>query len=180
MTARDVIVIDGGFSTQLSVHVTNAIDGDPLWSARSNSTNPELVIQTHLDFLKAGSDVILTNTYQASVEGFVEHLGLNKEESMELIKFTVGLAHKARDQYLKETKTTGLRAGFPWIVGSVGSYGAHLHDGSEYSGKYADLVPKQTIINWHRPRIQAVVEAGVDGLAIETIPCKVFSFLLFQ
>lgn len=25
---------------------------------------------------------------------------------------------------------------------------------------------------WHRPRIQALVEAGVDLLALETIPCQ--------
>lgn len=26
----------------------------------------------------------------------------------------------------------------PLVVGSVGPYGAHLHDGSEYDGSYAD------------------------------------------
>lgn len=25
---------------------------------------------------------------------------------------------------------------------------------------------------WHRPRMQALVEAGVDLLALETIPCQ--------
>lgn len=25
---------------------------------------------------------------------------------------------------------------------------------------------------WHRPRVQALVEAGVDLLALETIPCQ--------
>lgn len=25
---------------------------------------------------------------------------------------------------------------------------------------------------WHRPRIEALVEAGVDILALETIPCQ--------
>lgn len=30
-----IVVIDGGFSTQLAFHVKTAnIDGDPLWSAR--------------------------------------------------------------------------------------------------------------------------------------------------
>lgn len=61
----------------------------------------------------------------------------------------------------------------PWIVGSIGPYGAHLHDGSEYTGTYADVVSKDTIKKWHRPRLNAVIEAGVDALAIETIPCLV-------
>lgn len=31
----------------------------------------------------------------------------------------------------------------PLIVGSVGPYGAHLHDGSEYDGSYADTTTVQ-------------------------------------
>jgi homocysteine S-methyltransferase len=88
----DVVVVDGGFSTQLSKHV-GPVDGDPLWSARFNYTNPEAIVRTHMDFLEAGADLILTNTYQASVEGFSEHLSLTHDESVELIKTTVKLAH---------------------------------------------------------------------------------------
>lgn len=56
------------------------------------------------------------------------------------------------------------------IAGSVGSYGACLHDGSEYRGDYVKKVPLELIKTWHRPRISALVEAGVDFLAFETIP----------
>lgn len=56
------------------------------------------------------------------------------------------------------------------IAGSVGPYGASLHDGSEYTGSYMDKVSKETILSWHRPRIMALMEEGVDLLAIETIP----------
>lgn len=102
MSPGKMIVIDGGFATQLSVHVGDRVDGDPLWSARFNATNPNAVIQTHLDFLKAGADAILTNTYQASVEGYMQYLGLTENESIELIKATVKLAHAARAMFLKE------------------------------------------------------------------------------
>lgn len=64
-------------------------------------------------------------------------------------------------------------SGKPLIVGSVGPYGASLHDGSEYTGSYAKTTPIETIREWHIPRIKALVEAGVDLLALETIPCKV-------
>lgn len=52
MPEDNIQVIDGGFSTQLGLHVGESVDGDPLWSARFNATNPEAVIQTHLDFLQ--------------------------------------------------------------------------------------------------------------------------------
>lgn len=48
----DIVILDGGFSTQLSCHITQPVDGDPLWSARFLATQPEAVLNTHLDFLR--------------------------------------------------------------------------------------------------------------------------------
>jgi len=171
MVLSKVLVIDGGFATQLTVHVGKSVDGDPLWSARFNATNPNAVMQTHLDFLNAGAEAIITNTYQASVEGYNEYLNYNTDQSIKLIKDTVKLAHIARSTFLSSEGAQNAVVSIPWIIGSIGPYGAHLHDGSEYSGSYADKVSKETIKDWHRVRIDAVLAAGVDALAIETIPC---------
>lgn len=54
------------------------------------------------------------------------------------------------------------------ISGSVGPYGAFLADGSEYRGDY--VVPKDEMKAFHRGRIEALAQAGVDVLACETIP----------
>lgn len=102
MVIDKVKVIDGGFATQLTIHVGKQVDGDPLWSARFNATDPKSVVQTHLDFLESGASVIITNTYQASVEGYMEYLDLEEEQCIDLIKDTVKLAHLAREKYLKE------------------------------------------------------------------------------
>ena len=59
----------------------------------------------------------------------------------------------------------------PLIAGSCGPYGAALHDASEYTGSYAKSVSPEMLINWHRPRIETLIDAGVDMLALETIPC---------
>lgn len=114
---KNVVIIDGGFSTQLARYVGSNIDGDPLWSARFNAVNPEAVIQSHLDFLSSGAEIILTNTYQASVEGYQEYLNLNREESCELIKSTVKLAHIARDKFLSSRVE---RERQPLIFASIG------------------------------------------------------------
>lgn len=55
-------------------------------------------------------------------------------------------------------------------MGSVGPYGASLLDGSEYSGNYIDSINLKVLADWHKPRIQALVEAGVDIVLFETIP----------
>ena len=78
----------------------------------------------------------------------------------------------------------------PLVAGSVGPYGACCHDGSEYTGNYVDVMTTearlmmvandeggacdlQALIEWHRPRIRQLLDAGVDLLAIETIPAMV-------
>lgn len=53
-------------------------------------------------FFPAGADLIITNTYQASVDGFMEHLKLSEKESYDLIKESVKLAKIAREAYKKE------------------------------------------------------------------------------
>ncbi|RVE74119.1 hypothetical protein OJAV_G00037880 [Oryzias javanicus] len=72
-------------------------------------------------------DVITTATYQASVEGFVTHLGISAERTRELLMSGVHLAREAVKKF--GSGNTG-----PLVAGSIGSYGAYLHDTSEYTG----------------------------------------------
>ncbi|KOC69269.1 Homocysteine S-methyltransferase ybgG [Habropoda laboriosa] len=169
---QEVKVLDGGFSTQLGTYVGDTIDGDPLWTARFLVTHPEAVVSTHLDFLKAGADIIVTNTYQVSIDGFSKYMNIPEEESLNLVCKAVDYAKKAVNLYKKciENEENIVNAN-PLIAGSVGPYGACLHDGSEYSGKYCSTVTEEILVNWHRPRVQKLVDSGVHMLAMETIPC---------
>ncbi|XP_068140104.1 uncharacterized protein Bhmt [Drosophila tropicalis] len=168
-----VLVKCGGFSSQLSRNLDQKVDGHPLWSSRFDASNPEAVIKTHVDFLQSGADIILTNTYQSSVEGFMKHLQITREKSIELIAKSVNLAQQAKDNYLKDAATKGrhIEHGLPLILASIGPYGAHLHDGSEYTGNYSDQVQTELLQKWHKVRIDTCLLNGVDGLAVETMPC---------
>jgi homocysteine S-methyltransferase len=55
------------------------------------------------------------------------------------------------------------------VAASIGSYGAFLHDGSEYRGDYGLTVAE--LRGFHRDRLRVLADAGPDVLAIETIPC---------
>nr|XP_033323494.1 homocysteine S-methyltransferase-like [Megalopta genalis]XP_033323495.1 homocysteine S-methyltransferase-like [Megalopta genalis]XP_033323496.1 homocysteine S-methyltransferase-like [Megalopta genalis] len=168
----DVKILDGGFGAQLSTHVGAKIDGDPLWTARFLATNPDAVYATHLDFLRAGADIIETNTYQASISGLTKHLSISEEASKNLLAKAVELAKKAVDNYIKETSgNEEVENKNPLIAGSCGPYGASLHDGSEYNGAYGRTTSSQIIKQWHKSRIDVLVDAGIDLLALETIPC---------
>lgn len=60
----------------------------------------------------------------------------------------------------------------PIIAGSIGPYGASLHNASEYTGSYMNHVSLKEMEEWHKPRIESLIEAGVDLLAIETMPAS--------
>ncbi|KAL5004383.1 hypothetical protein ScPMuIL_017839 [Solemya velum] len=144
------------------------LQNDPLWSAKLLQTNPDAIVQAHKNFLEVGSDLIVTLTYQASVGGFQEHLGVSEQGARELIGSSVSLARQACQEVSSE-KGEVITA---TVAGSVGAYGAVLHDNSEYTGSYAENITTQELIDFHRPRVQALLDAGADMLAVETIPIQ--------
>ncbi|XP_010502476.1 PREDICTED: homocysteine S-methyltransferase 1 [Camelina sativa] len=163
-------VVDGGFATQLEIH--GAAINDPLWSAVSLIKNPELIKRVHMEYLEAGADIVVTSSYQATIPGFVSR-GLSTEESESLLQKSVELAVEARDKFWdKVSKITGHSYNRALVAASIGSYGAYLADGSEYSGNYGENVNLDKLKDFHRRRLQVLVEAGPDLLAFETIPNK--------
>ncbi|CAH4028999.1 unnamed protein product [Pieris brassicae] len=142
---ENIYVLDGGFSSQLSRHIGVSPDGDPLWTSRFLQTHSQEIVDTHLDFIRAGSDIISTNTYQASVGAFMKHLGISSDEGLSLMKHAVRLAQQARSEYIDECKSNDLTPRNILIAGSVGPFGASLNDGSEYSGNYIKTISEKHI-----------------------------------
>jgi homocysteine S-methyltransferase len=56
----------------------------------------------------------------------------------------------------------------PFVAGSIGSWGAYLPNGEEFTGAY-DLT-EQEYIDFHRQMIKCVTDAKPDILAFETFP----------
>jgi len=55
-------------------------------------------------YLKAGADLIETATYQASVEGFMNHLGVQHDEAVELIRKSVDICRLAAEEFWQVTE----------------------------------------------------------------------------
>lgn len=163
-------VIDGGFATQLEV--LGADIHDALWSAKALIVNPQLIKQVHIQYLEAGADIIVTASYQATIPGFMSK-GLSAEEGEQLLKRSVELALESRDKFWKTVKDYPTHNyNFALVAASVGSYGAYLADGSEYSGFYGDDVTLDKLKKFHKRRLQVLASAKPDLLAFETIPNK--------
>jgi homocysteine S-methyltransferase len=155
-------VLDGGLATELEARGHDL--SDRLWSARVLLTEPDAIEEVHLAYFRAGARVATTASYQATVPGF-EAAGLDRAAALAAITRSVELARRARVRYADES---GVAASDLLVAGSVGPYGAMLADGSEYRGDY-DPGP-EALREVHAPRIEALLSAGVDILALETIP----------
>jgi homocysteine S-methyltransferase len=149
-----ILVLDGGLSNQLADQGCDL--SDPLWSARLLADAPEQIEAAHTAYVRAGAQVLITASYQATYEGFALR-GVDRAGTTRLLRRSVALARRAAE-------------GRPdvRVAASVGPYGAMLADGSEYRGRYGVTVRRLTA--FHRPRIEALAAAGPDLLAVETIP----------
>ncbi|KAF8718409.1 hypothetical protein HU200_025394 [Digitaria exilis] len=125
-----------------------------------------------MQYLEAGADVIISSSYQATIPGFLAR-GMTLEEAEDLLRTSVKLALEARDEFWKST----LRKSKPaynraLVAASIGSYGAYLADGSEYSGSYGADITTDKLKDFHRRRLQVLAGAGPDLIAFEAIPNK--------
>ncbi|MBI1299908.1 homocysteine S-methyltransferase [bacterium] len=164
LKTQGTIVLDGGLATELENRGADLFDA--LWSAKLLVEAPDLIRQLHYDYFAAGADVAITASYQASFAGFQKR-GLSAEQAADLMHLSVRLAQDARNAFWAEEVNRRGRVR-PLVAASIGCYGAFLADGSEYRGDYG--LSTTQLIDWHRPRMQALIDAGPDLLACETIP----------
>ncbi|MGE6631902.1 homocysteine S-methyltransferase [Bacillus sp. NPDC077027] len=164
LNVQSPLILDGALATELERQGCDL--NDSLWSAKILVEQPEIIKQVHLDYFKAGADCATTASYQTTIDGFAKK-GFTEREAIELMKRSVELAKEARDLFWND-KTNRVGRSKPFVAASVGPYGAYLSDGSEYRGNYG--LTEEELMDFHRPRIEALVEAGTDILACETIP----------
>jgi homocysteine S-methyltransferase len=148
------LVLDGGLSNQLAEQGCDL--SDPLWSARLLADAPAQIEAAHAAYVRAGAQVLITASYQATYEGFARR-GVGRAEASGLLRRSVELARRAA------AARPGVR-----VAASVGPYGAMLADGSEYRGRYGRSV--RELERFHRPRVETLAAAGPDMLALETVP----------
>lgn len=147
------VVVDGGLSTQLEAQ-GHDVSG-ALWTGRVLLEDPQAVTRAHAAYVQAGADAVITASYQVSRPGF-EEAGLSAAQADTALRASIAAARDA-------VAGTAAR-----VAASVGPYGAILHDGSEYRGRYG--LSHSRLVDFHRERLDVLAGAGPDLLAVETIP----------
>ncbi len=147
------LLLDGGLATQLEAQGCEIRDA--LWSAGLLLHDREAIIEAHESYIDAGAECIATASYQASREGFGQK-GISATDADDLMRVSVELARDAAG------------ASDVLIAASLGPYGAILHDGSEYRGKYG--VERPVLREFHAQRLAVFDSTDADVIALETIP----------
>src|SRR5258705_8022294 len=139
--SRRVIVADGAMGTMLydkGIFINRCYD-------ELNLSSPDMIRQIHLDYVKAGAEILETNTFGANrmrlaAFGLGEKLGAINQAG-------VRLAREAS----RETA---------FVAGAVGPLGANIEPLGPTSFAEARSI--------FREQVESLLEAGVDLLILET------------
>lgn len=157
------LVLDGALGTRLE-QLGERLD-PILWSAGHLISNPAAIQRVYDEYLSAGANILATASYQISYEGFQQRYGMKEEKVNELFRYSVSLA----EQSIRNFESSNSSKEPHFIAGSIGCYGAHLANGSEYSGGYRDL-ELSYLSEWHAKKLAVLSQTNVDCIAFETVP----------
>jgi len=141
-----VILLDGGMGQEL---INRKASGQGvLWSAKALFDQPDAVVAIHEDYIRAGADIITTNSYACirnnfESEGLLDRLG-------EMNRLSAELAHRARDACSKPVLIAGSmgpqRGSYrPDLVGSYEETEALYREQAEFLGPYVDFFICETL-----------------------------------
>jgi len=155
---KEVVVIDGGMGTELERR------GMPMdatgWCGLAQFSHPDLVRTIHEDYIRAGADVIIANTF-ATARNVLEPMGYG-ERVAEANRKAVELAKQARESAADRPIA---------IAGSISNMIADSQN-HDFIGKV------KSDSKWRRPEVlratyreiaETLAESGVDLIALEMI-----------
>lgn len=148
LQGKNLLIKDGAIGTELE---RRGVDiGLPLWSANSLIGSPDAVFQIHRDYIEAGADVIVTNTFRTNRRAF--RSAQLQDRSFELTQTAVELAHQARNRFSRKEIL---------IAGCI----APVEDCYK-----PELVPsEQELFDEHAEHCERLVKLDVDFLLVETM-----------
>lgn len=147
VSAGSVTVIDGGMGTELEARGVRM--DDAAWSAAANLERPDAVKSAHEDYIRAGAEVIITNTYSAG-RWPLEPAGFG-DRVEEVNRNAVRAALDARES---------VRRPDVLVAGSMSRSAALDYDGSARPVDVQAIYDEQAAL---------LAEAGVDLIALEMI-----------
>ena len=170
---QKILVLDGAMGTMIQAYKFEEEDyrGERFanypHSLKGNNdllvlTQPEAIDAIHLAYLEAGADILETNTFNSNSISMEDYL--MGDLVVELNKAAVESARRAIDQYLAKGGTEA-----KYIAGSVGPTNKTASLSPDVNNPGFRAVSFDDLRECYFEQCEALVEAGVDALLIETV-----------
>ena len=166
---RSCLILDGGLGSYLETAgafgqlKTNDPSVTRLWAAGLLLGHPNLLLDAHQEFMTAGADILTSSSYQLSFQGLRDAKVVDPIAVYQLSTSLVRRCIEEQQQKLSPTPQP-----CPYVAASIGCYGAHLADGSEYKGNYGNV---PMLKQFHSEQYEVLLSTNPDLIAFETIPC---------
>ena len=166
-----VLILDGAMGTVIQEYGLNESDFraerfiDAVGTMKGNNdilclTRPDIISDIHERYLKAGADIITTNTFNAQriSQGDYHMESFAREMNLEGAR----LARKAADKYSTDEQPR-------FVAGSVGPTNKTCSMSPDVSDPAARELTYDELFEAYTEQMEALIEGGVDTLLIETI-----------
>lgn len=163
-----VVWLDGGMGTELEARGL-AMDRQA-WSAVANLEHPDVVEQAHVDFIEAGADLVIANTFAAGY--FALEAAGEGHRFEEANRQAVQAAVRARDRSGRDRPVAVAGSIAPVHGGAMVGLGdrpvdevrsAYRRQAAVLAEAGADLLVTEMIqsAEWHGPAVEAALDSGL-------------------
>jgi len=130
-------------------------------------TRPDVIEKIHLEFLKAGTGILGTNTFNANR---ISQADYNLEKSVaEINRAAVAIARKAVESFQSGQTAEEIQSGQPiFVAGSIGPTYRSCSLSPDVNNPAYRAVTFDQIAEAYREQAIALIEGGVDILLLET------------
>jgi len=139
--SEGLLFLDGAMGTQLMAKEASSEKGNEYLNIES----PQVILDIHSDYFKAGSDAVLANTFGANEISLARHGLADEVEKLNTAAVKIAKQAAGADRY---------------VLGDISSCGEFLQPlGTLEPARLKEAFARQT---------KALCDAGVDGFAVET------------
>ena len=148
--SRRILILDGAMGTMLQ---RRGLQGN---SESFNLSDPEIIGEIHNEYIKAGADIITTNSFSANSISQSEY-GLS-EKAEQMAEAAARIARKATDEAPRKV----------WVAGSVGPTSKSLSLAQDIGDPVFRPYSFDEMSEAFEVQIRGLVHGGVDLLLFET------------
>lgn len=173
-----ILILDGGFGTMVQRLKLTEADfrgerfADIPKELKGNNdilplTCPDKIEWIHHEYLKAGADIIETDTFGASPIGQREY-GLS-EYAYEMAKVGAEVAKRAVELKYKEERAEGKVPRRRFVAGSIGPTSKTASISPDVADPAARAVTFRELVESYKVAAQGLLDGGADILLVETV-----------